>query len=181
MLAAELVAIDKRRRYLQNPALREQLEQESTAPPPAEDVAVAHAALQEIADQKTQRLNALQMHLSGLAISGGGIRSATFALGLLQGLAELELLKRFDYISTVSGGGYIGGWLAAWTKREGDIANVHQQLRPGATTRARPTVPLCPKAQAASSTKSPSRSTTSVPTAVTSPHAPDSSHPTPGR
>ena len=59
------------------------------------------------------------MHLSALAISGGGIRSATFALGLLQGLAELNLLKRFDYISTVSGGGYIGGWLAAWTKREG--------------------------------------------------------------
>src|SRR5262245_4612961 len=51
------------------------------------------------------------MDLVGLAFSGGGIRSATFALGILQGLARLELLTRFDYLSTVSGGGYIGGWL----------------------------------------------------------------------
>jgi len=34
--------------------------------------------------------------LAALAISGGGIRSATFALGALQGLAEHGLLERFD-------------------------------------------------------------------------------------
>ncbi len=44
----------------------------------------------------------------GLALSGGGIRSATFALGLLRGLARNGVLKRFDYLSTVSGGGYTG-------------------------------------------------------------------------
>ena len=44
----------------------------------------------------------------GLAFSGGGIRSATFNLGVLQGLARLGVLGRFDYLSTVSGGGYIG-------------------------------------------------------------------------
>lgn len=44
----------------------------------------------------------------GLALSGGGIRSATFCLGLLRGLAQRGVLKRFDYLSTVSGGGYIG-------------------------------------------------------------------------
>ncbi|TXH65762.1 MAG: hypothetical protein E6Q88_13335 [Lysobacteraceae bacterium] len=44
----------------------------------------------------------------GLALSGGGIRSATFCLGLLRGLAQNGLLTRFDYLSTVSGGGYIG-------------------------------------------------------------------------
>ena len=55
--------------------------------------------------------------LIGLAFSGGGIRSATFNLGILQGLARCELLHKFDYLSTVSGGGYIGGWLAAVTKR----------------------------------------------------------------
>lgn len=54
---------------------------------------------------------------AALAFSGGGIRSATFNLGVLQGLAELDLLKRFDYLSTVSGGGYIGAWLTAHTKR----------------------------------------------------------------
>lgn len=47
--------------------------------------------------------------LTGLAISGGGIRSASFALGVMQALESDGLMKRFDYLSTVSGGGYIGG------------------------------------------------------------------------
>ncbi len=54
-----------------------------------------------------------------LCLSGGGIRSATFALGVLQGLAKRELLGQFDYLSTVSGGGYIGAWLSAWLQRDG--------------------------------------------------------------
>jgi hypothetical protein len=49
--------------------------------------------------------------LVGLAFSGGGIRSATFNLGVLQRLQELDLLRNVDYLSTVSGGGYIGAWL----------------------------------------------------------------------
>lgn len=60
---------------------------------------------------------ALDSNLAGLAFSGGGIRSATFNLGVLQALAELGLLKRFDYLSTVSGGGYIGSWLTALIHR----------------------------------------------------------------
>ncbi len=51
--------------------------------------------------------------LVGLALSGGGIRSATFGLGVLQGLKRLGLFDRLDYVSTVSGGGYIGSWLQA--------------------------------------------------------------------
>jgi hypothetical protein len=47
----------------------------------------------------------------GLAFSGGGIRSATFNLGVLEGLQELDLLRKMDYLSTVSGGGFIGSWL----------------------------------------------------------------------
>ena len=50
--------------------------------------------------------------LVGLALSGGGIRSATFGLGVLERLREIGLLQRVDYLSTVSGGGYIGGWLS---------------------------------------------------------------------
>lgn len=46
--------------------------------------------------------------LVGLALSGGGIRSATFNLGLLQALAKRGILRCCDYLSTVSGGGYIG-------------------------------------------------------------------------
>ena len=68
--------------------------------------------------------------LMGLALSGGGIRSATFNLGVLQALAELELLKEFDYLSTVSGGGYIGSWLSAWIHRA-DIANRTQEETDG--------------------------------------------------
>jgi hypothetical protein len=44
----------------------------------------------------------------GLALSGGGVRSATFCLGLLRALAKNGVLRRFDYLSTVSGGGYTG-------------------------------------------------------------------------
>ncbi|MDP3007960.1 MAG: patatin-like phospholipase family protein [Methylococcales bacterium] len=50
----------------------------------------------------------------GLAFSGGGIRSATFNFGVLKALADLKILKHFDYLSTVSGGGYIGSWLTAY-------------------------------------------------------------------
>ncbi|WP_321472744.1 patatin-like phospholipase family protein [uncultured Paludibaculum sp.] len=66
--------------------------------------------------------------LSALCISGGGIRSATFALGAIQGLAEAGLLTQFDYLSTVSGGGYIGSWLTAWIKRAQGINNVIPRL-----------------------------------------------------
>ena len=59
----------------------------------------------------------LRQQLTGLAFSGGGIRSATFNLGILQALAEKGLLRKFDYLSTVSGGGYIGSWLAAFIRR----------------------------------------------------------------
>ena len=55
--------------------------------------------------------------LVGLCVSGGGIRGATFNLGVLQALAEFGLLKHFDILSTVSGGGYIGAWFASWLKR----------------------------------------------------------------
>ena len=56
--------------------------------------------------------------LQGICFSGGGIRSATFNLGVLQGLAKLRILNHFDYLSSVSGGGYIHEWFAAWIKRE---------------------------------------------------------------
>jgi hypothetical protein len=53
-------------------------------------------------------------HAVGLAVSGGGIRSATFALGVLVALARRNLLHQFDYLSTVSGGGYLGSFLTTY-------------------------------------------------------------------
>jgi hypothetical protein len=58
-------------------------------------------------------------NLVGLALSGGGIRSATFALGLLQGMSRLGILSLFDYLSSVSGGGYTAGWWSGWLSRRG--------------------------------------------------------------
>ena len=57
---------------------------------------------------------------AALCLSGGGIRSATFNLGVLQGMADHRMLNRFHYISTVSGGGYIGSWLSSWIRRHNE-------------------------------------------------------------
>ncbi|MFN6104399.1 MAG: hypothetical protein ACK5EA_08115, partial [Planctomycetaceae bacterium] len=57
----------------------------------------------------------------GLAISGGGIRSASTALGLIQSLYRTGLLRFVDYLSTVSGGTYTGALLAA---------QIHSQSKP---------------------------------------------------
>jgi hypothetical protein len=66
---------------------------------------------------------------TALCISGGGIRSATFALGVLQGLAGANILDKFDYLSTVSGGGYIGSWLSSWARRNPKgISGVQEEL-----------------------------------------------------
>jgi hypothetical protein len=70
--------------------------------------------------------------LFGLALSGGGIRSATFNLGLLQGLQDMQLLRAFDYVSTVSGGGYIGAWWTAWRQRADDRAGAFPDRPRGA-------------------------------------------------
>jgi hypothetical protein len=76
---------------------------------------------------------------SALCLSGGGIRSATFALGVLHAMSKYSyagepgpdpprLLAEFDYLSTVSGGGYIGSWLSSWIAREGSSEPVIRQL-----------------------------------------------------
>jgi hypothetical protein len=66
---------------------------------------------------KRTRTGEYQENLVGVALSGGGIRSATFALGVLQRLKDLDFLRQVDYLSTVSGGGYIGSWLLGNVRR----------------------------------------------------------------
>jgi hypothetical protein len=101
----------------------------------------------EIADVLSHERRALlsaegdqERPLSALCISGGGIRSATFGLGAIQGLAEHGVLERLDYLSTVSGGGYIGSWLTAWVSRAGGLGWVIPRLRRDAA-RPRPGEP----------------------------------------
>jgi hypothetical protein len=60
-------------------------------------------------------------HVVGLAQSGGGIRSAAFCLGVLQALDATKVLKQVDYLSTVSGGGYIGCSLSAALDADADF------------------------------------------------------------
>jgi Patatin-like phospholipase len=77
----------------------------------------------EEAELEKTMIEAIDEHPTGLAalcLSGGGIRSATFALGAMQGLARFRLLEHFHYLSTVSGGGYIGSWLSAWRSLHSD-------------------------------------------------------------
>jgi hypothetical protein len=68
----------------------------------------------------------------GIALSGGGIRSATFCLGVFQALAGHRLLRKIDYLSTVSGGGYFGVFLGRLFTRPGirSGADVEELLSP---------------------------------------------------
>jgi hypothetical protein len=112
-----------------------------------DDGAAAVAGLRGIFEERfqnhplteTERRSAVynaahRLQLSAVCLSGGGIRSASFSLGAMQGLAEAELLDKFKYLSTVSGGGYIGSWLSAWlhwnARRGGNSKNVLKALHP---------------------------------------------------
>jgi hypothetical protein len=61
---------------------------------------------------------------AALCLSGGGIRSASFALGVLQALSKQGVLGKFHYVSSVSGGGYINSWLQRWlySTRQSNLA-----------------------------------------------------------
>jgi hypothetical protein len=54
-----------------------------------------------------------KLGLIGLSLSGGGIRSASFSLGVLQAFEHAKLTHHFDYLSTVSGGGFVGSTLSS--------------------------------------------------------------------
>src|SRR5437016_5896624 len=63
-----------------------------------------------VAGSDEHRLRAMidrrhEVSRTALCLSGGGIRSASFAIGVMQGLSCLSVLTDFDYLSTVSGGG----------------------------------------------------------------------------
>jgi hypothetical protein len=80
--------------------------------------------------------NVVAERLIGLAFSGGGIRSATTNLGIAQALSRMGILRLVDYLSTVSGGGYIGGCLSSFLsvnhdheKRAGEVAQFKYQSR----------------------------------------------------
>lgn len=105
--------------------LQEELDSFAEATTPADLTQPAHERLREVHD----RILRLQPERSALCISGGGIRSATFALGAVQALARAGLLSKFDFLSTVSGGGYLGSMLSAWVREHPDgLPGVEKEL-----------------------------------------------------
>ncbi|MCC9600412.1 GMC family oxidoreductase N-terminal domain-containing protein [Stieleria sp. JC731] len=108
--AADVILEDAASRHPQNPHYpRELMQMERKAI--ARRRTEAKIDPDEITDSLTDETDSWTDDISGLAISGGGIRSATLGLGVIQGLAKSELLKRVDFMSTVSGGGYVGSFL----------------------------------------------------------------------
>ncbi len=83
-------------------------------------------------ESQGQSGDAVSQHRIGFALSGGGIRSATFCLGIFQRLAQSDLLGKIDYISSVSGGGYFASFLGRLFHRDGikDIQDVEETLVP---------------------------------------------------
>ncbi len=72
-----------------------------------------------VADEKATQA---PVRVAGLALSGGGIRSGAFNLGLLQSLHERGVLRQADYLSSVSGGSYVGAYLHTWCGETGAAA-----------------------------------------------------------
>ena len=59
-------------------------------------------------ESEAQYFPSVSHGLIGLAFSGGGVRAATYSLGAIQRLSQLGVLPYVDYLSTASGGGYLG-------------------------------------------------------------------------
>jgi hypothetical protein len=97
---------------------------------PQADLPRYNAKLQECGEAEKPLKKILHdARLTAVCFSGGGIRSASFGLGVLSRLAfysgrdeksdpkKTSILSRLDYVSTVSGGGYLGSWFTGWIKR----------------------------------------------------------------
>jgi hypothetical protein len=91
----------------------------ATAPDPENELIQARRAIAGVPSGDPRQ---------GLALSGGGIRSATFCFGLLRGLARKKVLTGFDYLSTVSGGGYIGSALGRLYQSDYRARQVQERL-----------------------------------------------------
>ncbi|MDH3287816.1 MAG: patatin-like phospholipase family protein [Betaproteobacteria bacterium] len=81
--------------------------------PPAEGSAVeiwhpAWQALHKFLQEDTEAALSCYRGKVGLALSGGGFRASLFHLGVLARLAEMDVLRAVEALSTVSGGSIVG-------------------------------------------------------------------------
>ncbi|MGN6733711.1 MAG: patatin-like phospholipase family protein, partial [Candidatus Binatia bacterium] len=124
----EVRAINQRRRRFGRAEFRLEVEpgddpkSAGSGTPAAQAFPAAQAGRDARAQAEPTMRPTANSSLVGLALSGGGIRSASFCLGALQALDKAGVLNNVDYLSTVSGGGYIGTSLsAAMTRSKGDF------------------------------------------------------------
>ena len=67
----------------------------------------------------------------GIAFSGGGIRSATINLGIAQALHQRSVFDHVDYMSTVSGGGYLGASISTLMRKKSFVSEVDGRVHLG--------------------------------------------------
>jgi hypothetical protein len=97
----------------------------------------------QIPDNPAKSMPTTALGLTGLACSGGGIRSAAFCLGVLQGLQSKDVIRNMDYLSTVSGGGYIGTTMTIGMSSGGGSGNQDGTFPFGAWTMNDASRPRC--------------------------------------
>lgn len=95
-------------------ALRARAEKINVPPGTLNEEAALRIEREELRRRRPGMIN----HWTGLALSGGGIRAATFSLGVLQRLAKAGALAQTDYLSTVSGSSYTAASLQWWWHRD---------------------------------------------------------------
>lgn len=101
-----------------------QLRRDLTLTPSLHRAAEAHELQQllqkeqDIILERKRAAASTEKGVVGLALSGGGIRSATFCFGILQVFERKKLMPQVDFLSTVSGGGYTGAAYSAWRLRQ---------------------------------------------------------------
>ncbi|KQV59678.1 MULTISPECIES: patatin-like phospholipase family protein [unclassified Duganella] len=95
--------------------------------------AAAGSELDDLVAERRKHLgeNIPQPGRWGIALSGGGVRSATFCYGLIAALAANRQFWRFDLMSTVSGGGYIGAMLGRLAQAGDDAEALQKELAAG--------------------------------------------------
>jgi len=133
----ELKEIDRRRKTDSPTSPERAGESPAANPRTAQSASPVNLSKKELTEEQKEAEWKAACHrrqLFGISISGGGIRSATFALGVLQGLARKNILQAADYLSTVSGGGYIGTWLQGILYRAEQAGIAAETANPGVAT-----------------------------------------------
>ena len=59
-----------------------------------------------------------------MALSGGGIRSAAYSIGVMKGLAQKGILQEIDIMSSVSGGSYALSWFYTQNAQENVVESM---------------------------------------------------------